>query len=120
MATLNGPRLVVVALGVLAEGLTPPGADRLPAPLRKLQEALAEARAWADKDGWEDGDHALALITAAADLTTAAEDKVDEIGWLNPSGMGVDLSDARDLLVQAADELEEALEDGPDADGGDL
>ena len=34
---------------------------------------------------------------------------MDEIEWLNPSGMGVDLSDARDLLVQAADELEEAL-----------
>ncbi len=120
MATRNGTRSVIVALGVLAEGLVPPGADRPPAPVRKLQEALDAAREWADKEGWDDGDHALAVLTAAADLADRASDLVDEIQWLNPEGMGVDVTDARDLLVQAADELEEALEDGPGAEGGDL
>jgi len=122
----NGPRGVIVAIEALAEGLVPRAAKggHVPRALRELQEAIAKAKAWADEDGWDPGDRTLALVIASADLVSAADDRWTlsgdgeglEVHRHEIAGLGGDLEDVRDTLVDAGDRLEAAIDAWADGD----
>lgn len=122
----NGPRGVIVGIVALAEGLVPRAAEgsRPPKAIRELQEAIEKAKAWADEDGWDPGDRTLALVSAAADLVSAADDRWTvsgdgedlELVRFDLHGFGADLEDVRDTLVEHGDRLEEAIDAWADGD----